>query len=103
MRYIKLIKKLHNLSFKETDNIVRLIFHEFENYLITKQFDEVDSLFEELDPVKMLTESIMAVLVLTRFEKELMSNRVKFLEKAREELYIRIGGERTEKLLKYRE
>lgn len=93
-------ERLHALSSDgRVDAATQIAFEETERLLSSRRFAEIDAMLDALEPEKLLPEVIIAVLMLTRFEKDKIRRRISFLDRAQSSLRDRLGAERAERLL----
>lgn len=98
-----LAERLHALSAdRRVDAATQLAFGEIERRLSSRGFPALDALLQLLTPDALLPEVILAVLILTRFERDQMRSRGSFLARAEASLRARLGPERAERLLESR-
>jgi len=93
-------EQLHALSADHrVDAATQLAFGETERRLSSRRFSEVNAMLNALEPERLLPEVILAVLILTRFERHEMPSRGSFLARAEASLRERLGPDRAERLL----
>lgn len=96
----ELVDQLYAVSAeREIDPATRLALNTTECRLREGRYAEVDELLSLLDPTKLQPGMILAILMLTRFERERMPSRVAFLASSETSLVERLGAERATLLI----